>query len=60
MAGMEKGPVSCIISIVYYTLHIHTGTQALHIFRTVTGRELNADRNTLFHLYEVPCRIILR
>lgn len=44
--------------IVYYTFHIHSGTQAFHIFGPIFAGKFYPDRNTLFHLHKIACGII--
>lgn len=60
IAGIENGAVACMASVFYFALDIHTGTQAGHIERVVVGGKLYSHWNTLFHLYEITGRIILR
>lgn len=60
IAGIENGAVACMASVFYFALNIHTGTQAGHIERVVVGGKLYSHWNTLFHLYEITGRIVLR
>lgn len=56
--GMEKAGGVGVISVDYFTFHIQSGTEFLQVLGPVAC-EADADGDSLLHLHEISCRVVL-